>query len=79
MAMLWEVRHHWPAGSPFAHNLYRHECCLILCGPPGTDPAILLSKEGIMQGCVWGMILYGIGLMPIAETLRRTDLTVIQP
>ena len=32
-----------------------------------------------MQGCVWGMILYGIGLMPLAERLRREDPTVLQP
>ena len=32
-----------------------------------------------MQGCVWGMILHGIGLMPLAETLRRSDPTVLQP
>ena len=52
MAMLWEVQHRWPAGLRFAHNLYRHECHLLLCGPPGTDPAVLLSKESVMQGCV---------------------------
>ena len=32
-----------------------------------------------MQGCMWGMILYGIGLMPLAETLRCMDPTVLQP
>ncbi|KAL7474588.1 hypothetical protein ACHAW6_000561 [Cyclotella cf. meneghiniana] len=68
--MLWGVHHRWPVGSHFAYNLYHHECCLILCGPPGTDPAILLSKEGIMQRCVCGMILYGIGCMILAETLQ---------
>ncbi len=77
--MLWEVWHQWPAGSRFAHNLYRHECRLILRGTPGTAPAILLSREGVMQGCVWGMILYGVGLMPLAETLRCSDPTVLQP
>ncbi|KAL7474906.1 hypothetical protein ACHAW6_004615, partial [Cyclotella cf. meneghiniana] len=46
MAMLWEVKHRLPAGSRCAHNLYRHECRLILQGPPGTDPAILMSREG---------------------------------
>ena len=49
IAMLWEVRHRWPTGSRFAHNLYHHKCCLILRGPPGTDPSILLSKEGVMK------------------------------
>ncbi|KAL7477235.1 hypothetical protein ACHAW6_003052 [Cyclotella cf. meneghiniana] len=79
MAMLWEVRHRWPAGLQFTHNLYRHKCRLILRGPPSSDPEILLSKEGVMQGCMWGMILYGIGLIPLTETLRRTDPTVLQP
>ena len=74
-----KVRHRWPAGSRFAYNLYRHECRLILCGPPGTEPAILLSREGVMQGCMWGMILYGIGLMPLAEALRQSDPSVLQP
>jgi len=67
MAMLWEVWHQWPAGSRFAYNLYRHECRLILREPPGTKPAFLLSREGVMQGCVWGMVLYGIGLMPLMK------------
>ncbi|KAL7475742.1 hypothetical protein ACHAW6_001649 [Cyclotella cf. meneghiniana] len=49
MAMLWEVWHRWPAGSCFAYNLYCHECHLILRGPPGTEPVILVSQEGVMQ------------------------------
>ena len=32
-----------------------------------------------MQGCVWGMILYGIGLLPLAEHLRQADASVLQP
>ena len=69
MAMLWEVQHWWPAGSRFAYNLYRQECHLALRSPPGTKPAILLSREGVMQGCMWGMILYGLGLMPLVKSL----------
>ena len=42
-------------------------------------PIIILSREGVMQGCVWGMILYGIGLLPLAEDLRRQDPSVLQP
>ncbi|KAL7478290.1 hypothetical protein ACHAW6_004068, partial [Cyclotella cf. meneghiniana] len=48
--MLWELRHFWPAGSHFAFNLYRHKCRHILRGPPGTQPVLLLSCEGMMQG-----------------------------
>ncbi|KAL7475126.1 hypothetical protein ACHAW6_001056, partial [Cyclotella cf. meneghiniana] len=50
-SMLWEVRHWWPAGSRFAFNLYRHECHLILCGAPGSTPALLFIRDGVLQGC----------------------------
>ncbi len=79
MALLWEVQHRWPTGSRFAYNLYRHECRLILCGPPGTKPAIRLSREGVMQGCVWGMILYELGIMSLAEHLQQSDSSILQP
>ena len=59
--------------------MYRHECRLMLRGPTGTPPIIILSREGVMQGCVWGMILYGIGLLPLAEDLRRQDPSILQP
>ena len=32
-----------------------------------------------MQGCVWGMILYGIGLLPLAKDLRLHDPSILQP
>ncbi|KAL7479438.1 hypothetical protein ACHAW6_005203 [Cyclotella cf. meneghiniana] len=47
--------------------------------PLRTPPALLLSQEGVMQGCMWGMIPYGIGLMPLAEHLRRLDPSILQP
>ncbi|KAL7474118.1 hypothetical protein ACHAW6_000112, partial [Cyclotella cf. meneghiniana] len=78
-SMLWEIRHQWLAGSRFAFNLYRHECRLILHGTPGSTPALLLNREGIMQGCIWGMIIYGISLMPLAKHLFRLDPSVLQP
>ncbi|KAL7474909.1 hypothetical protein ACHAW6_000852 [Cyclotella cf. meneghiniana] len=28
---------------------------------------------------MWGMILYGIGLMPLTEALRQSDPSVLQP
>ena len=79
MNMLWEVWHQWPAGSRFTHNLYRRKCRLALNGPPGTKPVILLSCKGGMQRCVWGMILYRIGLMPLAESLQRSEPSILQP
>ena len=32
-----------------------------------------------MQGCIWGMILYGLGLMPLAEHLWQSDSSILQP
>ena len=55
-AMLWTVRHRWPAGARFAFNCYRHAAQLILRrkGRPGYT---LLSSEGVTQGCPLSMIL----------------------
>ena len=38
-----------------------------------------MSREGVMQGCLWGMILYGLSLMPLAEHLRQSDSSILQP
>ncbi|KAL7474102.1 hypothetical protein ACHAW6_000094 [Cyclotella cf. meneghiniana] len=77
-ALLWEVHHWWPGGARFAYNIYRHECWLMLRGPIGSTPSIILSCEGIMQGCIWGMILYGIGLLSLAEDLCHKDPSILQ-
>jgi hypothetical protein len=69
-AMLWTARHRWPKGTRFAFNCYRHYArCLIRC--PGGEPSILLSREGVTQGCPQSEILYGLGLLLLAEYLRR--------
>jgi hypothetical protein len=53
---------------------------------PGGEPSILLSREGVTQGCPQSGILYGLGLLPLAEFLRRdsdakqpSNSTVLQP
>ena len=84
-AMLWTARHRWPKGWRFAFNCYRHYArCLVL--KPGSEPSILLSREGVTQGCPQSGILYGLGLLPLAELLRRdtnpqqpSNSTVLQP
>jgi hypothetical protein len=84
-AMLWTARHRWPKGSWFAFNCYRHYVrCLVR--NPGSEPSILLSREGVTQGCPQSGILYGLGLLPLAELLRRdtnpqqpSNSTVLQP
>jgi hypothetical protein len=68
-AMLWTARHCWPKGARFAFNCYRHyERCLVRC--PGGKPSILLSREGVTQGCPQSGILYGLGLLPLVEFLQ---------
>jgi hypothetical protein len=83
--MLWTARHRWPKGARFSFNCYRHYArCLVR--NPGSEPSILLSREGVTQGCPQSEILYGLGLLPLAELLcRNTDpqqpsnSTVLQP
>jgi hypothetical protein len=83
--MLWTARHCWPKGAQFAFNCYRHYARCLVC-KPGSEPSILLSREGVTQGCPQSGILYGLGLLPLAELLRRdtdpqqpSNSTVLQP
>ena len=46
---------------------------------PDKPPIILKSKEGVAQGCVLGMIIYGTGLMPLCEQMREEVPEVLQP
>jgi hypothetical protein len=84
-SMLWTVRHRWPKGARFAFNCYRHYARCIVWNPE-DEPSILLSREGVTQGCPQSGILYGIGLLPLVEYLRRnndpqqpSNSTVLQP
>jgi hypothetical protein len=83
--MLWTARHRWPKDTRFAFNCYRHYARCIFWNP-GDKPSILLSREGVTQGCPQSRILYGIGQLPLAEYLHRDDdpqhpsnFTVLQP
>ena len=46
LAILWTVRHRWPAGARFAFNCYRHWAQLLL-RQPGKPPVTILRQEGI--------------------------------
>ena len=72
LAMLWNVQHHWPDGSRFAFNCYKHRAQLLL-RQPGEFPVTILSREGVTQGDPLYMVLYGITLVPLAEELRAAD------
>ena len=78
LAILWNVRHRWPAGERFAFNYYRHWAQHIL-HQLGKPPVKILSKEGITQGDPISMVLYGINLVPLAEWLRAADLGILPP
>ncbi len=77
--MLWDIRHRWARGSRFAFNMYRHEARLLLRSPGGMEPQVLLSKEGVTQGCPLGMILYGVSLLGLGDDLRESAPGVLQP
>ena len=62
----------------FVFNCYRHETRLV-CRRPDQDALILLSREGVAQGDPLSMAVYGIGLLPLAEHLRRKFPRVLQP
>ncbi|KAI2506100.1 hypothetical protein MHU86_8331 [Fragilaria crotonensis] len=76
-AMLWTVRHRWANGARFSFNCYRHSAQLLL--RRRGDCEIILSREGVTQGDPLSMVLYGLALTPLAETLRARVPTVAQP
>jgi hypothetical protein len=43
------------------------------------EPQILLSKEGVTQGCPLGMILYGVSLLGLRDDLQESAPGVLQP
>ena len=77
-AMLWTVRHRWANGARFSFNCYRHSANLLL-RRRGGDCEIILSREGVTQGDPLSMVLYGLALTPLAETIRAAVPQVVQP
>ena len=63
LAILWTVRHHWPAGAWFAFNCYKHYVQLLIIRPENS-PAILLSQKGVTQDDTLLMVLHGINPLP---------------
>ena len=56
LAMLWTVRHRWPAGVRFAFDCYKYWAQLLLRQPGGL-PVTILSREGVTQGDPLSMVL----------------------
>ena len=78
LAMMWTVRHRWPAGTRFVFNCYRHWEQLILCQTE-EPPVTILTREGVTQGEPLSMVMYGITLNPLAEELRVADPGLLLP
>ena len=78
-AMLWTVRHLWPSGAQFAFNFYKHFAILVIRGKDSRSACIILSKEGVTQGCPLAMVLYAIGLLPLTKKLKRDLPDLFQP
>jgi len=77
--MLWTVFHRWQKGSRFAFNRYRHHNIVYVRRHPGQPAYEILSKEGVAQGCTFGMFCYGVGLMPLCEQMRAEVEGAVQP
>ncbi|KAL7526335.1 hypothetical protein ACHAWF_001729, partial [Thalassiosira exigua] len=76
--MLWTAFFRWRRGSRFAFNRYRHHNIVIVQDEAGLPPIVILSEEGVAQGCCFGMFLYGIGMMPLCEGARQHVEAVLQ-
>ena len=78
-AMLWTVRHRWPAGARFSFNCYRHSALLVVRHDDSHSCELLHSREGVTQGDPLAMVLYGLALVPLAENLRAAVPEALQP
>ena len=68
--MLWHCCHAWPHASRFGFNWYWHFNIVIFRNGPGEAPCIILSQEGIAQGDVFGLNLYGVTLTPLCNRMK---------
>jgi hypothetical protein len=76
--MCWTVRHLWPSGARFTFNCYQHWSTLMI--RLANDMALfMLSKEGVMQGDLISMVVYGILLLPLIKALKDEIPDVDQP
>eukprot|EP00923_Selenidium_pygospionis_P004428 GHVN01007124.1.p1 GENE.GHVN01007124.1~~GHVN01007124.1.p1 ORF type:complete len:991 (+),score=91.46 GHVN01007124.1:438-2975(+) len=64
-AALLNIRHVCPSVSTAMTNVYRSPGTLFL---EGGDP--LVSDEGTTQGCPFGMMMYGLAVKPLIDTLE---------
>ena len=78
LAMLWTVGHLCPLGTRFAFNSYKHWAQLLLYHP-GEPPFMLLIREGVTQGDLIYIFLYGITFVSLAKDIREADPGLLTP
>ena len=77
--LLWNVRHRWKKASQFVFNWYRHLNVCLLRDDPGKPVHVIHSKDGTIQGNVFGGSSYAISMLPLEEKMRREIPTTLQP
>ena len=75
--MLWTVRHRYPLGARFALNCYWHETLLIIHRPE-TVFSFIMSREEVTQGDPFFVVLYGLSLLPLSESMQEEEPEVLQ-
>ena len=78
LGMLWTVQHLWSSGDHFIVNCYCHWSLLVLRNGNGTD-SILYSREDVKQRDPIVIIVYGIGILPLINNLKRAIPDITQP
>ncbi len=63
--LLWQCVHQWRRGGQFVFNCYRHKLIAYARGQVGDLLEVILSSEGVAQGCTFGMYTYCVGLMTL--------------
>jgi hypothetical protein len=77
--MLWAAGHLWPQARRFVFNIHRHDIICIVRTEPKKAMEIIHCSEGISQGGVLGMSLYGIATLPLARSMREAIPDALQP
>ena len=78
LEMLWTGWHCYLAGAGFVFNCYRHWVQLLI-RQPGEPLVTILSREGVTQGDLLSVVLYGFTLTPLSKELRAADLGFLSP
>ncbi len=77
--MLWTAAHRWTKASRFAFNRYRHQNIVYIRDRRGKPPFLILSWEGIAQGCSLSMNLYGVTLLPLLKRMQAAVPDALAP